>query len=135
MTNRYASALGRLGARVRMAKLARDLRRAIADKAQSARKGGALPESLRSLFPEGEFETLHLPRDRSIVMRAVLASGSPAQIGWLRVRYGRAGIQRWIRSGGGRGLPFERLLPWFTQDAARRWATPLPPGEGRRRRR
>jgi hypothetical protein len=113
MSNRYAAALSRISSKVRMAKLVPQLRRQIAEKARATRTGGALPERLRPLFRDHDFEALRLPKDKTAVLLVVLAKGGPDAIEWLTIHYGRGEIRRWIRAGKGRGLSPGQLRPWF----------------------
>jgi hypothetical protein len=123
MINRYAAALGRIGVRVRMQALAAEKRRQIANRARATRLHGALPESLRALFPERPFETLLRPRLKSLLMLTVLTRGTSEQVEWLGHRFGPREVHRWLRRRRGRGLTVEQMLPWVPAEIARRWLT------------
>jgi hypothetical protein len=97
MANRYAAALGRIGARVRLAKLSPQRRREVSAKAQAAHLRGTLPERLRPLFPVQDFPDLRLPRDKDTILEVVLQSGEAEHLAWLRRRVGDTEIHRWIR--------------------------------------
>jgi hypothetical protein len=96
MANRYAAALGRIGARVRLAKLSPQRRREVSAKAQAAHLGGRLPERLRPLFPAHCSADLRLPHDKDTILEVVLLSGEAEHLAWLRRRIGEAEIHRWI---------------------------------------
>jgi hypothetical protein len=121
MKNRYAAALGRIGAQARMRKFSPEQRQAIAGKAWATRLDGALPTYFRSLFVDQTFEDLRLPRDKSLLLLAVISRGTDAHLAWIRRRYGAGEIRRWIRRRRGRGLTLAQLMPWVPESTARTW--------------
>lgn len=71
-----------------------------------------LPELLRELFWDCQFDEFRLPRDLTFVLGRVLTSGSWSQIGWLRERVGDDGLRHWICQHEGRTLDLRQLRFW-----------------------
>jgi len=94
-----------------------------------------LPELLRPLFWDCDFEQLDWNLQRSFVVGRVLAEGTRDAISWLRARLGDAELSRWIRDHEGRpltsqqlrfwelilGLPGDEVNRWLAQDSRRIW--------------
>jgi hypothetical protein len=51
----------------------------------------------------------------------VLASGTAAQVRWLRDRFGDRAIRAWVRKGRGWGIAADRLSSWVAPDDLRGW--------------
>jgi site-specific recombinase XerC len=85
-----------------------------------------LPELVRSLLRDYDFEGLRLAADLNIVMVQVLGNGSKAQVRWLVRRLGDDAIRVWITSRRGRGLSVEQMAPWVSRRTARRWQAADP---------
>lgn len=71
-----------------------------------------LPESLRGLFWEYDFESLSWDEDRDLIFRRVLAEGRWEAVQWLRSRVGDSELRAWIREHRGRGLSRRQLRFW-----------------------
>jgi hypothetical protein len=72
----------------------------------------ALPESLRPLFWEYDFDTLSWTDDRDLVIGRVLAHGPWPSVKWLWRRVGDDGLREWIEKTCGRSLDRKRLSFW-----------------------
>lgn len=71
-----------------------------------------LPEELRSLFWEHEFDRLSWTEDRDLIFRKVLADGPWPAVQWLRQQGGDDAIRSWIEEHRGRGLDKKQLRFW-----------------------
>lgn len=78
----------------------------------SADSDHKLPETLRPLFWDCDFDALRWPRDREPITSRILAAGSWEANRWLRARLGDRELGRWIESRRGRGLSPPRLRFW-----------------------
>lgn len=72
----------------------------------------ALPEELRGLFWEHDFDRLSLARDRDLIFRKVLADGPWPAVQWLRRQAGSDAIRLWIEERRGRPLSRKQLRFW-----------------------
>ena len=68
-----------------------------------------LPESLRRLFWDQDFDRLSWPEHRDAITARVLAEGGLDAIGWLRER---VDLREWIVHRCGRGLSGPQLRYW-----------------------
>jgi hypothetical protein len=75
-------------------------------------QGTALPDALRPLFWEHDFEALTWEADRDLIVARVLASGSWTAVKWLRSRLSDAELRQWIQRRRGRGLSQRQLRFW-----------------------
>ena len=71
-----------------------------------------LPDLLRGLFWDCQFDDLELPRDQPFVIGRVLSAGSWSQIGWLRQNVGDECLRDWICACEGRPLAPPQLRFW-----------------------
>jgi hypothetical protein len=71
-----------------------------------------LPESLRGLFWEYDFDDLSWEEDRDLIFRRVLAEGPWETVQWLRCRAGDSAMREWIRERRGRALSRKQLRFW-----------------------
>jgi len=71
-----------------------------------------LPETLRVLFWEYDFEDLSWEEDRDLIFRRVLSEGPWEAVQWLRRRAGDSAVRHWIREHGGRPLSPRQLRFW-----------------------
>lgn len=71
-----------------------------------------LPESLRGLFWEYDFDDLSWQEDRHLIFRRVLSAGPWETVQWLRRRAGDRAIREWIRENRGRPLSRRQLRFW-----------------------
>lgn len=71
-----------------------------------------LPESLKSLFWDCDFDGLSLGEYKSFILRRVLDEGGWDAIIWLRATVGDSALAEWIMSGQGRKLSPRRLRFW-----------------------
>ncbi len=71
-----------------------------------------LPESLRQLFWDYDFNRLSWQRDHELITGRVLTSGPWQTILWLRERLTDAALARWILDRRGRGLSPQQLRFW-----------------------
>lgn len=78
----------------------------------SAAESGTLPESLRPLFWEYDFDDLSWPEDRDLVIGRVLAHGPWPSVQWLWRKVGDDGLREWIETTRGRSLDRKRLSFW-----------------------
>ena len=72
----------------------------------------ALPQQLRSLFWDYNFDSLKWPEHRDFVIARILQEGDHHATAWLRDQLGRSGLAEWIRGRRGRGLDPRRLRFW-----------------------
>lgn len=73
---------------------------------------GGLPEHLRPLFWDYDFERLAWPASRDLVIARILQNGGDDAIRWLRDNLGDAELSRSIRQSRGQGLDPRRLRFW-----------------------
>lgn len=71
-----------------------------------------LPESLRPLFWEYDFDDLSWDEDRELVIGRVLAHGPWPGVQWLWRKIGDDGLREWIVKTRGRSLDPKRLSFW-----------------------
>jgi hypothetical protein len=71
-----------------------------------------LPEQLRPLFWDYNFDSLHWPEHRDFVITRILQEGDHRATAWLRDQLGLSGLAEWIRHRRGRGLDPRRLQFW-----------------------
>lgn len=71
-----------------------------------------LPDSLRDLFQEYDFDELSWRQDRELIMDRILSRGPWDAVQWLRRQVGDAGIREWIEETRGRSLDRRRLRFW-----------------------
>jgi hypothetical protein len=74
--------------------------------------GTSVPELLRGLFWDCQFDDLRLPRDLPFIIGRVLASGTWSQIKWLRAKVGDDRLRQWILEHEGRLLDPPQLRFW-----------------------
>jgi hypothetical protein len=71
-----------------------------------------LPETLRPLFWDSDFEQISWQEHRDYVVRRVLSAGTWEAVCWLRARLGDAALRQWIEQHEGRGLNSRQLRFW-----------------------
>jgi hypothetical protein len=105
-----------------------------------------LPEALRGLFWEYDFDELSWEEDRDLIFKRVLSAGPWDTVRWLRRHAGDEALRAWIRHHQGRSLSRRQLRFWqlildlppkevdaWLEDREpdlweRRWAVPSPSG-------
>ena len=71
-----------------------------------------LPEHLRPLFWDYDFERLGWPDSRDLVIARILQNGGDHAIRWLRQEVSDGEVSGWIRDSRGQGLDPRRLRFW-----------------------
>jgi len=71
-----------------------------------------LPEMLRPLFWDTEFDQVSWQAHRDYVIRRVLSAGTWDAVCWLRRKLGDAALRQWIEQHEGRGLSSRQLRFW-----------------------
>src|SRR5207237_286348 len=71
-----------------------------------------LPELLRPLFWDYNFDSLRWPEHRDFVIARILQEGNHHATAWLRDQLGLPALAEWIRGRRGRGLDPRRLRFW-----------------------
>jgi len=71
-----------------------------------------LPEILRPLFRNSDFDQLTWRDHRDYVVRRVLSAGTWDAVCWLRVRFSDGVLRQWIDQHHGRGLSSRQLRFW-----------------------
>ena len=71
-----------------------------------------LPEMLRPLFWDTNFERVSWQEHRDYVVRRVLSAGTWDAVCWLRGRLRDSELRQWIESHEGRGLSSRQLRFW-----------------------
>lgn len=71
-----------------------------------------LPELLRPLFWDCDFDRLRWDEHRDFIAGRILISGTWDTVQWLRLRVGEAGVRTWILDHRGRGLSPQQLRFW-----------------------
>ncbi|MDD3927579.1 MAG: hypothetical protein PHT33_13065 [bacterium] len=77
-----------------------------------AQKRECLPEFLRDLFWDYDFDDLNWQDDRDLITLRVLASGTWDAVKWLRDMLDDRSLREWIISRQGRGLSPAQLRFW-----------------------
>ncbi len=72
----------------------------------------ALPNDLKSLFWDYNFEDLSWDEDRTLIIRRILISGPWNTVQWLRTRLSNDELRHWIIDHRGRGLSPQQLRFW-----------------------
>ncbi len=89
-----------------------------------------LPEHLRPLFWDYDFNQLRWPESRDLVIARILQNGGDDALRWLRTEIGDGELGDWIRRTRGRGLDAARLRFWqlilgLPADEVDRWIEDL----------
>jgi hypothetical protein len=71
-----------------------------------------LPEMLRPLFWDSDFDQISWREHRDYVVRRVLSVGTWDAVCWLRGSLGDAVLRQWIEQHEGRGLSSRQLRFW-----------------------
>src|SRR3989337_2071325 len=71
-----------------------------------------LPDMLRGLFWDYEFETLNWEDDQDLVIKRILTYGNWDTVIWLRSSVGNRFLREWILQHHGAGLSPQRLRFW-----------------------
>jgi hypothetical protein len=71
-----------------------------------------LPEMLRSLFWDTNFDQVSWQEHRDYVIRRILSAGTWDTIGWLRSQISDDELRQWIERHEGRGLSSRQLRFW-----------------------
>ena len=72
----------------------------------------SLPEMLRPLFWDSDFEQISWREHRDYVVRRVLSAGTWEAVCWLRARLDDVALRAWIEQHEGRGLSSRQLRFW-----------------------
>jgi len=72
----------------------------------------SLPNRLRPLFWDYDFNALTWEEDRDLVIKRILTSGDWNAINWLRSHIGDASLKEWIQQHQGDGLSPRQLRFW-----------------------
>jgi hypothetical protein len=72
----------------------------------------ALPKKLKPYFWEYSSSELSLKKDRELIIRRILVSGSWDAIRWLRKEIGDGNLKNWLIAHRGRGLSPRQLRFW-----------------------
>jgi hypothetical protein len=72
----------------------------------------SLPDNLRLLFWDCDFEMLQWPNDMEFITGRILTSGEWDALQWLRTQIGDTSLREWFKSHHGGGLSPERLRFW-----------------------
>ena len=86
-----------------------------------------LPADAAWLFPEYDFDTMHLECHKSVIIERVLERGTWEQLRWLFVTYGEASVAKWVWRHGFRLLSRRSFALWrlalgVTDYVAPEWA-------------
>jgi len=71
-----------------------------------------LPEKLRPLFWDCDFDHLSWPDNADFIIGRLLSSGDWEAVQWLRALAGDQALAKWFRKSRGRGLSPPRLRFW-----------------------
>ena len=71
-----------------------------------------LPEQFRPLFWDYRFSQLSITKDRDLIIRRVLSSGSWDVVRWLRKELGDQELREWLIAHHGTGLTARQLRFW-----------------------
>jgi hypothetical protein len=72
----------------------------------------SIPDELRPLFWDCDFESLQWLDDKDFITSRVLTSGEWDALQWLRGKTGDTALREWLKSHNGGGLSPERLRFW-----------------------
>ena len=72
----------------------------------------SIPDKLRPLFWDCDFERLQWPNDMDFITGRILTSGEWESLQWLRSKTGDAALREWLITHNGGGLSPERLRFW-----------------------
>ena len=81
-------------------------------KSTSDRVSSDLPEFLRNLFWDYDFEILRWPADQHLIISRILTTGDWRTVTWLRERIEARDLSDWLTKRRGRGLDVRRLRFW-----------------------
>lgn len=89
-----------------------------------------LPEHLRSLFWDYDFQQLSWPASAELVIARILERGGDEALRWLRKTLGDENLRSWILTRQGRGLDAKRLRFWqvildLPEEQVNRWVEEL----------
>ncbi len=89
-----------------------------------------LPEHLRPLFWDYDFERLGWPGDRDLVIARILEKGGDEALRWLLSMIEEQELRSWIGRRQGRGLDVRRLRFWqlildLPEEEVTRWIEEL----------
>jgi len=71
-----------------------------------------LPRKLRPYFWDYSFAHLSITKDRDLIIRRLLSSGSWDAVCWMRRRIGDQELREWLIAHKGRGLTPRQLRFW-----------------------
>jgi len=71
-----------------------------------------LPDMLRAIFWDYDFETLTWKHDRELIIKRILVSGDWNAVIWLRSHAGDQSLREWIERHRGDGLGPQKLRFW-----------------------
>ncbi len=71
-----------------------------------------LPKSLKPYFWDYPFSKLSFTRDRDLIIRRILTSGSWEAVLWLKKKIGDENLKQWLIAHQGRGLSPRQLRYW-----------------------
>jgi hypothetical protein len=71
-----------------------------------------LPEMLRPLFWETDFEQVSWRENGDYIIRRVLSAGAWEAVCWLRATVGNDGLRQWFERHKGRGLSSRQVRFW-----------------------
>ena len=100
-------------------------------------RSSELPEHLRPLFWDQDFDALSWSTHRSFIVSRILTSGPWEAVQWVRGRLGDEALSEWIQERQGKplspkqlrfwglilGLSQERIEEWLAQEARDLWDT------------
>lgn len=72
----------------------------------------ALPPRLAPLFPDYDLRSLHLTRDRNLILTRVLERGSSIDIRWLKKRFSSKAIKDFVKTEGSSRLSPQAQRYW-----------------------
>lgn len=79
---------------------------------QPDRENERLPEALRPLFWEHDFDAVDWREDRDLIIERILAAGPWEAVRWLWRQVGDEGLRGWLRQRRGRPLNRRQLRFW-----------------------
>jgi hypothetical protein len=72
----------------------------------------SIPDELRSLFWDSDFESLRWLDDKDFITSRILTAGEWNALLWLRGKTGDASLREWLKLHKGGGLSPEKLRFW-----------------------